>query len=57
MVTGMAQLLGSVLAGLLWNVVSPGDVLGGSGLSMLTLFGLLGIPRQHIQKRFKWVKD
>lgn len=58
LVTGIALLVASVLAGLLWDVAGPpGTFLAGAGFSMLTLLGLLVIPRHHIQNRIRWVED
>jgi MFS family permease len=44
LLTGVALLLASVIAGLLWDVVGPqGTFLVGAGFAALTLLGLLGL--------------
>jgi MFS family permease len=58
LVTGLALLLASVIAGLLWDVAGPqGTFLVGAGLSMLTLIGLLLVPHRYVQKRIMWAGD
>jgi MFS family permease len=46
LLSGVAQLSASVLAGAFWDVLGPGSTfLAGAGFSVLTLAGLLPVPR------------
>jgi MFS family permease len=47
LITGLALLLASVIAGALWDAIGPqGTFLGGAAITILTLAGLLSVPKR-----------
>jgi MFS family permease len=48
LVTGLALLLASIVAGALWDVAGPqGTFLAGAAFTILTLIGLIAVSRDH----------